>query len=56
LIQETIGSILDSIRTKTGEFAYTQTRFDEAAKLFEQMTIAVELNDFLTLDAYSRLE
>jgi malate synthase len=56
LIQETIEDITGSIRAKTGEPAYSQTRFDEAATLFEKMTGAAELKDFLTLDAYSMLE
>jgi malate synthase len=56
LIQETIKEIIGFIRSKTGEPAYSQTRFDQAASLFEEMTIATELKDFLTLDAYFMLE
>ena len=56
LIQETIEDITGSIRAKTGEPAYSQTRFDEAANLFEKMTSAAQPEDFLTLNTYSRLE
>jgi malate synthase len=56
LIQEAIQQIIGSMHSKTGKPACSQTRFDQAASLFEEMTIAAELKDPRTPDAYSMLE
>jgi malate synthase len=56
LIQETIKEIIGFIRTEIGKPAYSQTQLDQAASLFEKkLTIAAELSDLLTPDAYSML-
>ena len=48
--------IIAFICFKTGRPACSQTRLDQAAALREEMTIAAELKDYLTLYAYSIVE
>ncbi|HVZ83565.1 MAG TPA: malate synthase A [Terracidiphilus sp.] len=55
LIRETITSQIQTIRESIGDQAFTQTRFEEAARLFERLSIADEPIEFMTLYAYDLL-
>jgi len=46
----------DAIRAELGDESYTSGRFTEAKELFEQVSLADEFPDFLTLPAYAMLE
>jgi malate synthase len=46
----------DAIRTEIGHDAYEKGRYDEARMLFEEVSLAVDFPDFLTLPAYDILE
>ena len=46
---------LDKVRQAVGEQAFTSGRYDEARELFEQVALADEFVDFLTLPAYERV-
>lgn len=46
----------DAIRAEIGHAAYETGRYDEARDLFEQVSLAVDFPDFLTLPAYEILE
>jgi malate synthase len=54
LVRETIASVLESLRAQLGS-RYDASKFEQAAKLFEQMMLSEELTDFLTLQAYQYL-
>jgi len=54
LVRETIASVLESLRAQFGS-RYDASKFEQAAKLFEQMMLSEELTDFLTLQAYQYL-
>jgi malate synthase len=54
LVRETIASVLESLRAQLGS-RYDASKFEQAAKLFEQMMLSEELTDFLTLQAYEYL-
>ena len=54
LVRETIASVLESLRAQLGP-RYDASKFEQAAKLFEQMMLSEELTDFLTLQAYQYL-
>ena len=54
LVRETIASVLESLRAQLGS-RYDAIKFEQAAKLFEQMMLSEELTDFLTLQAYQYL-
>ncbi|HEU5288577.1 MAG TPA: malate synthase A [Candidatus Limnocylindria bacterium] len=47
---------LAKIRTAVGDGAYAQGRFDEAATLFDEVALAPDFVEFLTLPGYTRLE
>ena len=47
---------LASIRRALGDAAYHSGRFDEAARLFEQVALAEEFTEFLTIPAYEQLQ
>ena len=55
LVRDTTASVLNDLRTRTGAAAYDAGKFPLAAKLFEQMMVADELTEFLTLEAYRYL-
>jgi malate synthase len=46
---------LEKIKAAVGEEAYAKGRYDEARELFEQVALADEFVEFLTLPAYERL-
>ena len=54
MVRSLITQELDKIRALLGD-AYTET-YASAAKLFGDMCVATELEDFLTLPAYERME
>ena len=54
LVRETIASVLENLRAQLGS-RYDASKFEQAAKLFEQMMLSEELTDFLTLQAYQYL-
>ena len=54
MVRDLIPQELDKIRALLGD-AYTET-YAAAAKLFGDMCVATELEDFLTLPAYARME
>jgi malate synthase len=47
---------LDKIRKAVGDKAYADGRYDEAAKLFEQLALAEDFSDFLTTPAYQLID
>jgi malate synthase len=47
---------VSTIRDQLGEEAYSQSRFDDARAVFEQVALADEFVDFLTLPAYEVAE
>jgi malate synthase len=47
---------LEKIRQAIGENAYASGRFEEATRLFEQVALAADFAEFLTLPAYDILE
>ena len=46
---------LDKVRASVGEQTYVAGRYDDARELFEQVALADEFVEFLTLPAYARL-
>ncbi|MDP9435994.1 MAG: malate synthase A [Actinomycetota bacterium] len=46
---------LEKVKAAVGEQAYASGRYDEARKLFEQVALADDFVEFLTLPAYERL-
>jgi len=55
MIRATIKTVIDQIRTNVGDVRYNQSKFPQAAQLFEQMMINPECKEFLTLEAYRYL-
>lgn len=51
-ISKVIAEEMEKIRREIGD-SYAGTRFDQAGKLFEEMAIAEDFPDFLTLPAYN---
>jgi malate synthase len=47
---------LAAIRMEIGDQAYGSRRFDEARQLFEQVALADDFADFLTLPAYAMVD
>jgi malate synthase len=47
---------LDKIRAAIGEEAYAQSRFADAADLFEHVALGEAFVEFLTLPAYARID
>jgi malate synthase len=52
LVRETIGSQLAKIRGLVGDSSYNAGKYQEAARLFEEVTMSQDCKDFLTLAAY----
>ncbi|MDP9496372.1 MAG: malate synthase A, partial [Actinomycetota bacterium] len=46
---------LEKVRQAVGEEAFSRGRYDEARELFEQVALADDFIDFLTLPAYERV-
>jgi malate synthase len=56
LVREAIAEELEKLRAAVGDKAFDAARPDDARALFEQVALAEELEDFLTLPAYELLE
>jgi malate synthase len=55
-VRQVIGEELGRIRELVGAEAYDGGRFDDARRIFEQVALAEEFVDFLTLPAYDLLD
>jgi malate synthase len=55
LVELTIAEEMERIREEVGDESFGSGRFSDARALFEDMAMAPELQDFLTLPAYRRL-
>ncbi|MPZ88030.1 MAG: malate synthase A, partial [Nitriliruptorales bacterium] len=56
LVQQTIREELDTIREQVGDEIFAKSRPDEARTLFEQVALADDFAEFLTLPAYDHLD
>lgn len=56
LVKKVADQECDRVRTEIGHEAYETYRFDDARELFEQVALAPDFPDFLTLPAYDMLE
>jgi malate synthase len=56
LVQATIPVVLDRIKQELGEERFAASKFTAAGKLFDQMTAAEELPEFLTSIAYASID
>ncbi len=56
LVSEVLRQELANIREGLGEERYAKTKFDEAGRLFLQVSTAPEFVEFLTLPAYEQLD
>ncbi len=55
LVRETIANQLQAIRTSLGAALYQESKFPQAAELFDRLIVSKELKDFMTLEAYAYL-
>lgn len=55
LSRQMLGEEMKVIASELGEERFSQGRFDDAARLMEQITTSDELIDFLTLPGYRLL-
>jgi len=55
LVRQLQDEELAKVRAAVGEQAFTAGRFDQARELFEQVALADDFEEFLTLPAYDRL-
>jgi malate synthase len=55
-VQATIPVVLDRIKQELGEARFAASKFTAAGKLFDQMTAAKEMPDFLTSIAYASID
>jgi hypothetical protein len=56
LVQATIPVVLDRIKQELGEERFAESKFTAAGKLFDQMTAAKEMPEFLTSIAYASID
>jgi malate synthase len=56
LVRKVTDDVMNEIRTEVGEDNYEQGRWAEAREIFEQVALADDFVDFLTLPAYDRLD
>jgi malate synthase len=56
LVRDLIATELAELRVELGEQAYAAGRWEEAAELFEQVSLGEEFVDFLTLPGYALLD
>ena len=56
LFRQLLAEELPKVKTYLGELAYTAGRYEEAAKLFEQITSDETYVEFLTLPAYRKID
>ena len=52
LVRDLLAKECAALKAELGDAAYATTRFDQAAKLFAEMSLAQDFPDFLTLPAY----
>jgi malate synthase len=55
LIRETIAAQLDNFRSALGA-RYAESKFDEAAKIFDHLIVNNRLENFMTLEAYTEID
>jgi malate synthase len=55
-VRRMVDEELAAIRTEIGDRAYGSRRFDDARRLFEQVALADDFADFLTLPAYAMVD
>ena len=55
LVRDTIASQLQAIQTSMGPERYRESKYEQAAGLFEHLIVSKELKDFMTLEAYAYL-
>jgi malate synthase len=55
-VRDVVGEELAALRAALGDESYGAGRFDDARELFEQVALADEFVEFLTLPAYERLD
>ena len=56
LVQRLVQEELATIRQALGEETYARGRFEEATRLFQQVSLSEDFAEFLTLPAYEVLE
>lgn len=56
LVRRILDEELAAIRVEIGDQAYGASRFDDARRLFEQVALADDFADFLTLPAYAMVD
>jgi malate synthase len=56
LVRTVVAAELDRLRGLVGAEAFGEGRWDDARELFEEVALADEFVEFLTLPAYERLE
>jgi malate synthase len=55
IVTGAIPKVLDNLKQRIGEKAFTAGRFDLAAHMFQEMTASEEFPEFLTIPAYQHL-
>jgi len=55
LYRELFTDQLSQLRNRVGEETFNQGKFEEAARLFDELVVADELEEFLTLKAYQQI-
>ncbi len=55
LYRELLTDQLSQLRNRVGEETFNQGKFEEAARLFDELVVADELEEFLTLKAYKQI-
>ena len=56
LVSQAISQVLDTLRSRLGSDRFDKGKFNLAAKLFRDMTVAAEIPEFLTLAAYDHID
>jgi malate synthase len=54
-VNRAIPNVLDKLKQRIGEKAFSSGRFDLAARMFQEMTASDEFPEFLTVPAYQHL-
>jgi malate synthase len=54
-VTATIPKVLDKLKQRIGEKAFTAGRYELAARMFQDMTASEEFPEFLTIPAYQHL-
>jgi malate synthase len=55
-VRRIVGEELAAIQAEVGSEEYGSRKFDEARQLFEQVALADDFVDFLTLPAYAMVD